>query len=406
MQGVVLFALLLQANSWPVASIRVQGLTRFAEQDVVSQTGLKVKSPAGISDLDAACGRLMKTGLFRSCNYRYSPQSPESIDVEFTVNELPAEQRVRITIPGVEEKRLWEWLQKNEPLAKDQMPPNDDAVAFYTAAVHRFLKAEGLDSGLISSVESDLQRRQQTFVFRPKNVSAVVDVAFTGESSVQAEKLRQTLLPHAKSSGFTEIDIRRHLQFHVKPLFEQLGYLRVEFPQIQAEAADGGVRVSITVNEGPTFQLGAVRASGEGAPDEAAVQSAGFPVGAIANWDKVETAAEVLRQGLRNQGYLGARFTIERNLSDDGIVDANVVFRRGSQFTFGQLFLDGLSDFLEKRLRAQWKLMEGQPMNEGYVNDFLRAVNKQLPGSATHISVDLPIRPQSTVADVRINFSR
>jgi outer membrane protein assembly factor BamA len=406
MHSVMLFALLLQAGSWPVASVQVQGVSRFSAQDVAGASGMKVNSRAGAADLDAACARLMKTGLFRSCNYRYSPGPQGAISVEFTVSEMPAEQTVKLTVPGTAEKRVWDWLQKNEPLVQDRMPPNDDAIAFYTAAVQRFAKAELGEADLTAAVESDLQRREQTFVFRSKNLAPVSDVLFTGESSIPMEKLRQALLPVAKGSGFNQFDIRRLLDINVKPLFERQGRLRIEFPSVTAEKIDGGVRVNIAVVEGLVFKLRTVTSAGEGVPGADKLKAAPFPVGDVANWQKIETAAETLRQALRNEGYLAARFTLGRKLHDDGAADVDITFNRGSQFTFGQLTLQGLSAFQEKRIRAQWKLREGEPMNEGYVNDFLRSVNKDLPGSTTHISVDLPIRPQSTIADVRINFGR
>ena len=53
MHEVVVFALLLQAGSWPVASIRVQGLTRFDENGVAAAAGLKVKARAGAAETKA-----------------------------------------------------------------------------------------------------------------------------------------------------------------------------------------------------------------------------------------------------------------------------------------------------------------------------------------------------------------
>lgn len=397
-----MFAALLlfqaSASSWPVASLKVQGLSRFAEKDVAAASGLKVNAPAGVADLDEACKRLTKTGLFQSCKYRSSAASQGAIDVELTVGEMAAAQRVRFTIPGVDEKQLWAWLQKNEPLVQDHVPANDDALEFYTAAVRRFLKAEGRHADVVSAVESDLRAREQTFIFRPKNLPPIVDVAFSGESAIPEQQLRNALLPVAKGTGFTEFDVRRLVDSNVRPLFENEGRLRVEFPSVRTDKVSDGVRVTVAVNQGPVFKLRTVKVAGE-------LKAEGlFPIGEIANWSKVEAGAEQLKQGLRNQGYLNASYSIARELNDDTTADATLTFKRGPLFTFGKLLLEGLDGVVEQRVRSRWKLREGEPMNDGYVSEFLKSVKDDLPKRITGLSVDLAVRPQSTVADVRIKF--
>ena len=317
---------------------------------MLPRPALKPGARAGVTELDMACKQLMKTGLFESCNYRYSPTAQSAIDVEVAVRELPAPQRVRFAISGVDEKQLWAWLHKNEPLVKDHMPANDDAVAFYSDAVRRFLKAEGRDKDMVSSVETDLRAQEQRFVFHPKDLPAIVDVAFSGASSISPPRLREAFMAGSKGTGFTEFDVRRVLDRNVRPLFENEGRLGVQFPAVRAEKVNGGVLVTVAVNEGPAFKLRTVKLAGE------VKLSASFTIGEVANWNKVEAGAEELRQALKNQGYLNASYSIERQLNNDETADVTIKFERGPLFTFGRLVLEGLDGVVERQLRSKWML--------------------------------------------------
>jgi outer membrane protein assembly factor BamA len=383
--GLAGLLLLLQAALWPVASVKVEGVQRLSAAHVAAASGVKQGDTAGSATLGEACERVMKTGLFRFCNYKYSPTSANAIDVVLSVAELPAPQRVRFTIPGVDEKELWDWLKKNEPLVRDTMPSNDDAIAFYTAAVRRFLKSD-----VTANVESDLKTHTQTFIFRPKNLPLIQDVSFTGASSIPIERLRDALLPVAKGTPSTEFDVRRLLDLNVKPLFEEQGRLAVEFPSVRGDS-----NVVIEVREGPVHTLRTVKISGN-------LQPRGFPIGETANWKKIDAAADGLKQDLRNRGHLEASHALRRELHD-GQADVTVELRPGPVFTFGKLVFEGLEPVLEKRLRSSWRLREGEPMNEGYVNEFLKSVKEDMPRRVTSLSVDMPARA-GNVVDVRIRF--
>ena len=163
----VLALLLWQTASFDVGKIDVNGLQRLKTADVLASIGVREGARAGKAEFDAACRRLVETGLFAGCNWKYVPVSQTSVAMTFDLTEAPAEQTVRLRVPGASDTEVWSWLRTNEPLAQPKMPVSDDAVQFYAAAVQRYLKRK-----VVPSIDTNLETKETTLVFRPADAPA------------------------------------------------------------------------------------------------------------------------------------------------------------------------------------------------------------------------------------------
>ena len=137
-----LLLLLSTALAW-AQGVNLEGTQRLSDAALINVAGLQIGTPPTKSSLDAACNRLVKTGLLDSCQYQM-----DSRGVVFQVREAKADQEARITIPNVDSEKMWAWMETHQPLVQKRMPGNDDAIAFYAAAVQRYLKASGLPSDI------------------------------------------------------------------------------------------------------------------------------------------------------------------------------------------------------------------------------------------------------------------
>ncbi len=99
--------------------------------------GLQLGMVASKETLDRACERLTQTGFIATCKYRWVDNEKGS-DVTFDITELPATERVRFDVPGVEEQAIWDWIQVNEPMLARRSPDSERATRAYVAALHRF----------------------------------------------------------------------------------------------------------------------------------------------------------------------------------------------------------------------------------------------------------------------------
>jgi outer membrane protein assembly factor BamA len=362
---VLLVAFFLWQASVELTKIDVQGLSRLDAGAVLATVGLKTGATAGKPEFDTGCQKLIRSGLFERCDWKTIPTSASAATLVLQLKEAEAGQTVRFSVPGVDDKQLWEWLRANEPLVKPQMPASDEAIQFYTRAVQRFLKKD-----IVPVVHSNLETKENTLVFRPANAPTITAVKFVGTKAIDAATLEKTFLPIAKGTPFTEYEVQQLLNAGIRPLYENLGRLNVSFPSITAE----GGAVTIQVQEGRIYKLGKFEAIGAPAGSQPNVAT-----GQTAEWNKIVASLDTVSKTLRDQGYLDARYKVERQLNHEaGTVDLVASYTPGRLFTFQSLRLEGLNTPQEANVRALWKLSVGAPMKESYVQEFLTAAFDKL----------------------------
>ena len=371
-------------QTFELSKIDIQGLSRFAPEAIFVTTGLKSGVKAGKPEFVAACEKLVRSGMFRGCDWKYQPTSPTGATLTLELVEAEAPQKVRLKIPGADEKALWDWMKVNEPLVTPQMPGSDEAVQFYTNAIKRYLKQD-----VVSNIDTDLATKENTFSFRPANAPTIDSVKFTGAQAIDAAALEKKLNPIAKGTAYSEHDVMQLLNMNIRPMYENLGRLNVSFPSIEAQ---GGV-VTVSVDEGRVFKIGKV-------------EGVKLASGEVADWGKVTAALEEGAQALRNQGYLNARYKVDRKLNDDGTVDIAASYTKGEQFTFGALKLSGLNPTQEAAVRSVWVLKPGAPMSDEAVSNFVKASFGKLGPEFSGVGQQLEPREGSTVVDVVITFRR
>src|SRR5262249_25738386 len=69
-----------------IASIRVLGLSRFSEAQVVSATGLAIGQAFNAKQLDAVVAKLGQSGAFQEITYTYRPEGSD-VALQFKVKE-------------------------------------------------------------------------------------------------------------------------------------------------------------------------------------------------------------------------------------------------------------------------------------------------------------------------------
>lgn len=399
-------ALLFQAPAWEVASVQVKGGSRFRPEVIAAAAGLKKGSRAGKTELDAACQKLVVTGIFQNCNYRYMPVSDRAIAVEVQVREAPANHTARIAFPNVDEQKVWAWMAENEPIVTREMPGSDDANRFYAGAIERYMKTLGGTATLTSVIDSD-QEGRISIVFRPGDLPAICDVKFTGNALYANKQLRDTLMAVAGNVPYTEMEFRRLLELNIRPLYEEAGRLGVTFPSITATPSDGGVVVHTAVSEGPVYVFKDVSFAGEGIDRTALAAAAQLPIGKVANWRRLTSGLDTATDLLKAQGYLEAKYVIDRRLDEKAAAAlVQVTFVPGEQYTFGSLRIEGVPPEVEQKIRGMWRLPSGAPLNEAYVGEYLRESFQVVGSDFRRVSRGMSVRPGTRVVDVTATFAK
>jgi outer membrane protein insertion porin family len=368
---------------FPLESVRVEGNTRIPTEKIVAASGLKIGKPVVKADFDAARDRLVATGAFMSVGYEFKPSTSNTgysgvfqvVEVEqvfpYRFEDLPAPDAV-----------LRAALKKQEPLLGDEVPGTKEVIDRYVKALEQTLKDLGApDPGVTGKLLQDVVGHP-VIVFRPPvsrpNISRVM---FEGNDVLPDTLLVNTFAGVAIGAPYSEANLALLLDSSVRPLYEARGRVRVSCPKIKVarDAKVDGVEITVTVNEGPSYNLSGVRISGVAKSDLPKLEKEGnWKTGDIANFDEVRNGMDRITQYLRGIGYLRSSLDLKREVHDqDKTVDLEVAVKPGPQFVFGKLTIEGLDIISEPVIRKMWGDREGKPYDPTFPDAFLKDVREQ-----------------------------
>jgi outer membrane protein insertion porin family len=390
-----------------IHEIRVEGNERYPSDAIVRAAGLAPGQRAGVEELQAACQRLVDTGLIQSARYRYKPVAADAADVSLLVTEMQNLQDARIQIPGIDEERVWAWLKENEPLVTREVPASEQATDHYARAIERYLAAQGRPAQIVSRNSGGPGGVRMTTVFRPVALPKVAALRFEGANAIPAAALEKALVPTALGMEYTEADFRELLKYNAGRLYDNVGHLRVSFPRVTVETtASGDLTVTTTVEEGPAYRIRVLQIAGDALPPLDLAKATDLKPGDTAAWEKVMLAGNNLRSALGRYGYLGAGSEIVRRLDDAARrVDVTIVLQKGRQSKFGELILKGLDSLSMGRARSLWRAKPGEPVNTDYLADYERLLMRSDEVHFRKIRSRFEPRPDSDLVDVVLTFN-
>ena len=356
--------LVVQERGYILGSVRVDGNREISSEKIIAASGLKTGEMVVKDDFEAARKRLVETGAFEMVGYGYSYSDGAGYDVLFHVVEAGPLIPYRFEDLGVPEGVLRAALHGQEPLFGDRIPP-------VAAVIDRFAKAiqPVIGQPVTGKFNSD-EPEDIAIIFRPLTKRArIAEVHFEGNDALPSGMLVRALSEVAIGTAYTEPAVRLRLDASVRALYDARGRIRVSFPKIVSEPSRkvDGVVVTVTVNEGPVYNLGAVRLTGV-----ASTETADLKKGDIANFDEINAALERIYKRYRATGYLHVSGSVERDIHDDAhTVDVTLNVQLGPQYRFGKLKIAGLNILSEPEIRKAWGPLEGKPYQPDYADAFL-----------------------------------
>jgi outer membrane protein assembly factor BamA len=307
------------------------------------------------------------------------------------------------------ENELSALLRRKDPFFGAKIPATEAILKRHADAIEQYLAAKGQPEKIIGKVVADAPE-QFAIVFRPAaGPPKVAEVRFEGNSVVPSSALLNSFAGVAYGTVYSEPAFRQLLDSGVRPIYEARGRIRVAFPKIQTEKAKGveGLVVTVTVDEGASFDLGELRLAGEWpVPAKEMLKIGGLKTGDLAKFDEVDAAVERMKKRLRREGYMRAGVKVTRIVDDEKkTVALEMRPELGPQFTFGTLTLKGLDIHGEAAIKKLWGMKEGKPFNADYPNYFLEQIKAQgvfddLGGASASLKTD----EQTRVVAVSLNF--
>lgn len=361
---------------WPIQSLSVDGAKNYSPGQILAASGLKTGQLAGKPEFEAARDRLVATGRFETVGYKFGPAaSGAGYAATFQVAEVDQVYPARFMDLGASAEELHAALKRRDPLHGAKIPATAEVLARYARVLeeitHQTVAAKLMPEG----------PGEFSVIFRPAARAPVVaEVVFRGNNVLPSEALQNSISGVAFGREYTEPTFRQLLDSAIRPLYEARGRIRVAFPRIETRKAKSveGLLVTVEVEEGESYTLGAVRATGSGAVGEKELlKAADWKPGETANFDEVAAGLERIRRVLRRQGYMRADASTVR-IPDDAkkSVDLVIQVTEGPQFLFGKLTLEGLDIHGEAEVRKLWGLKADKPFNADYPDFFLNRVRE------------------------------
>jgi outer membrane protein insertion porin family len=397
-----------EQTTYPLETLKVQGNRRIPSEKIVAVSGLKIGAPVTKADFDAARARLLAGGAFESVGYEFKPSPANTgYDAVFEVAEVDQLYSYRFEELPVPDDTLRAALGKQEPLLGDQIPATKEVIDRYVNAIQQ---AVGDKVTVIGKLSSDLPGPLM-LLFRPNTPRAqIAEVHFTGNQVLPAPMLMKALGEVAIGTAYSEAAVRVLLDSSVRPLYEARGRIRVGFPKTVVEPAPmvDGVIVTVTVDEGASYNMGEVTFAGVARGEASELQRIANIQGKdIANFDDVKAGLDRIFLRYRNKGYLKATSHVDRKIDDKAhTVDIVITVEPGPQFLMGKLEIVGLDLNSEPAIRKTWSVRTGAPYEPDYPDSFLNDIRQQgIFDNLGKTRAEIQIDEKTHIVAVTLHFS-
>jgi outer membrane protein insertion porin family len=397
-------------QKWPIEHLSVEGNQNYSAAQILAVTGLKLGQLAGKEEFEAAQQRLEATGVFETVGYKFGPSATSNgYTATFQVLEVEPVYPVRFADLGIPDAEVTKHLKAGNALFGEKLPATKVILDRFAKSIQEMRAAKNLQDKVIAKLEP-VGADQFIIIFRPnKPEAAIAEVSFEGNQVIPSNLLQDAISGVSVGAAYSETTFRELLNNSVKPLYDARGRIRVKFPKITTERAKDveGVAVHVTVDEGPSFELGEVKLENKSeVKSEDLLKAANFKKGDLANFDEINQGVDRMKKRLRRDGYMRVNTVVDRMIHEDKKnVDITVRIDEGPQFTFAKLAIRGLDLEGEPAIRKLWAMKEGKPFNPEYPDYFLAQVKERgLFDNLGDTKATVEVNEKNRTVDVTLNF--
>lgn len=232
----------------------------------------------------------------------------------------------------------------------------------------------------------------------------VTDFTITGTQTVGATDLAKLT---SDFIGSCYDDDSEELGERLRAAFQDRGYFAVEVKSLGIKPRDPlgtpkPVSVEAEVSEGVQYRLAQVTFVDAHAFSPAKLREQ-FPLqkGDLFERAKVASGLESLRKLYGTNGFLDSMAIPETKLASDGTANLNISIQEGPQYHMGKLDIVA-ADEVKLRLRAEWKLAEGDAYDHTYIDRYLEANRDLLPAGFSRANIITTQNCPDAVVEVRL----
>jgi outer membrane protein insertion porin family len=410
------------ANSSPsstINSIKVTGLQKFPQDQVIAASGLKTGEVVTAAQIQDATNLLAALGIFSAVNFRYTSKG-NAIDLEFQVKEAPTYPISFDNFPWFTSAEIGDAIRSQVGLFTGEAPDSGTMIDEMTAALENLLSSKKISGSvahqLIGMPVGDGMETQ----FRVEGVPLRVQSVKIGDPiAANSERLRDRI-PDIKGQPYSLFAVELFEYEQVRPLYISKGFLKAQIgpPQTQLVSDTNdpkltAVDITIPVQQGAAYTWTGVSWQGNLAQLSSTLDSmVELKPGDIADGAKIENMWRKIESEYMRRGYLDMKLDAEPQMDDAAHqVSYRVKLSEGPQYRMGDMIVTGLSLDAEKRLRQAWQIAPGQVFDNNYYESHMQIFAKP----SRDVFGDLPVhyntfghllRPDTNrrVVDVLLDF--
>lgn len=410
---VLFFAMAVQAQTFRVSDIRVEGLQRVSAGTVFSALPIRVGDELTQADIQNATRELFKVGYFSDV----AIQRDGDVLV-LVIKERPAINKIELKgNKAIKTENLMSSLKDNN-LSEGQIFQRATLEGI-TQALQREYVNQGRYGASVKIEIEDMPRNQVKVLVnidegspsRIRMINIVGNTKYTEEELIDLFELKTTGMWSWISGNdkYNKEKMKGDLE-RLESWYMDRGYLNFKIDSSQISLSPDKSKIFITVNitEGDIYKVSEVALAGDPAIDEAIIRSM-ILMQPEQTFSQIlmTTSEEYVTKRLGNEGYTFAKVEgmPERNDADK-TVKITFFIEPGKRAYVNRINFRGNTKTVDEVLRREMRQMEGGSANSAQIENskvrlerlgFFKEVkveNKEVPGTSDQIDVEYTVEEQ------------
>ncbi|HWF14183.1 MAG TPA: POTRA domain-containing protein [Candidatus Acidoferrales bacterium] len=362
------------APSSTINSIKVTGLQKFPQDQVIAASGLKNGDVVTAAQIQDATNLLAALGIFSAVNFRFTSKGT-AIDLEFQVTEAPTYPISFDNFPWFTSAEIGDAIRSQVGMFTGEAPDSGSMIDQMTAVIENLLGSKNIKGSVTHQLISVPAGDGMEMQFRVEGVPLrVQSLKIDDPIAADSERLKDRI-PDIKGQPYSLFAVELFEYEQVRPLYITKGFLRAQIgpPQTQLvpdvnDPKVSEVDISIPVRQGSAYTWKGVSWQGNMAQPSSTLDSlVKLKPGDLADGIKIENIWRDITFEYMRRGYLDLKLDAEPQLDDTAHqVSYHVAITEGPQYRMGEMIITGLSVDAEKRLRQAWQIAPGQVFDNNY----------------------------------------
>ena len=408
-----------------ISSIEIKGTVTLSKETVLYYLGLKEGESIDLNKIDKNLKKFLETNLISDCKIM-AEKKGDGVNLIIEIIEKP--RLMKLSFKGTKAlspSQIKDKLkEKSVPLVEGSEITDIMIQKAKTVIIDAY-KEIGYPAAELNVVIEDLEKggKSLTLIIDEGTKVPIGIIEFSGNNVFSTKKLRWTMKKIKQNNIISAIS--KHNLYSpesfkedmdkIKKLYKKNGYKEIKIGEPKIETYEivkkGGkkikkrLKITIPIEEGEQYKIRNVNIEGVTIlPPEVIQKEIKFSYGEILNFQKLQELIEGLQELYNRRGYITASIVPEfKDLEGEkNLQDIILKVEEGDQYRLGKLEFKGNTKTMDKVLRREFLIDEGQVFNASSFKQSLFRVNQL---GFFKLNEEKPVNPEISTEEKTINIT-